>query len=185
MPHTEDEASTLAGIASGNDGVFERVYRAHKDDLLTLAAFLLRDRHAAEDVLHDVFVGLARRARELRLTGSLKAYLVTSCRNRCRDLLRERVRTRDKMGDLSFAADEVAVDAGGEAETADDAEQAQAVLLELPDAQREVVTLHVYGGLKFREIAEMQGISVNTAQSRYRYAIESMQTRLPGEERGS
>jgi RNA polymerase sigma factor (sigma-70 family) len=51
-------------------------------------------------------------------------------------------------------------------------------LLELPYDQREVVTLHLHGGLKFRQIAERRGASINTVQSRYRHALEKLRAIL-------
>lgn len=77
-----DDASLLTAAAGGDRRAFERIYLAYKDDLLTLAALMLGDRQAAEDVLHDVFVALARRIGQLMLSGSLKGYLLTSCANR-------------------------------------------------------------------------------------------------------
>ena len=47
--------------------------------------------------------------------------------------------------------------------------------------QRETVILHCYNGLRFRQIARMQNISVNTAKSRYRYGISKLRTILNGE----
>ena len=41
----------------------------------------------------------------------------------------------------------------------------------LPADQREIVYLHYFEGLTFREIAEIMGISINTALGRMRYAI--------------
>jgi RNA polymerase sigma-70 factor (ECF subfamily) len=45
---------------------------------------------------------------------------------------------------------------------------------------REVVTLKVWGGLTFQEIAEVTGVPLNTAASRYRYAIEELRENLKG-----
>lgn len=48
----------------------------------------------------------------------------------------------------------------------------------LSEKLREVVTLKVWGGLTFNEIAESMGISPNTAASRYRYALENLERQL-------
>jgi RNA polymerase sigma-70 factor (ECF subfamily) len=48
----------------------------------------------------------------------------------------------------------------------------------LPDEQREVVTLHLWGGLTFAQIAGMTGVSINTVAGRYRYALASLHRRL-------
>ncbi len=47
-------------------------------------------------------------------------------------------------------------------------------LRKLPEAQREVLTLKIWGQLTFQEIGESLGISENTAASRYRYALEAL-----------
>lgn len=44
----------------------------------------------------------------------------------------------------------------------------------LPEIYREVVTLKLWGGLTFAEIAETIGIPANTAASRYRYALAEL-----------
>ncbi|MCS7304894.1 MAG: sigma-70 family RNA polymerase sigma factor, partial [Thermoguttaceae bacterium] len=58
------------------------------------------------------------------------------------------------------------------------AQQVQEALLTLPQEQREVVVLKVWGGLSFSAIAQVMGVSPNTAASRYRYALKALQSRL-------
>jgi RNA polymerase sigma-70 factor (ECF subfamily) len=47
-------------------------------------------------------------------------------------------------------------------------------LEELPEEQREVVVMKLWGGLTFAEIGEAVGVPANTAATRYRYALEKM-----------
>lgn len=51
-------------------------------------------------------------------------------------------------------------------------------LSKLPEDQREVVTLKLWGGLTFQEIATAMGISINTVAGRYRYALAALQKQL-------
>jgi RNA polymerase sigma-70 factor, ECF subfamily len=51
-------------------------------------------------------------------------------------------------------------------------------LAKLPEDQREVVTLKLWGGLTFQEIATALGISINTVAGRYRYALNHLQKHL-------
>jgi RNA polymerase sigma-70 factor (ECF subfamily) len=51
----------------------------------------------------------------------------------------------------------------------------------LPQEQREAVTLHLQGQMKFREIAKLQRVSVKTAQSRYRYGLEKLRSAFNSE----
>jgi RNA polymerase sigma-70 factor (ECF subfamily) len=56
-----------------------------------------------------------------------------------------------------------------------------AVLLTLPENQREVLVLKIWGGLSFPQIAEALRISANTATSRYRYALAKLREQLAEE----
>jgi len=169
-----DEASLLKAAAGGDRRAFERIYLAYKDDLLTLAGLMLGDRQAGEDVLHDVFVSLARRIGRLTLNGSLKGYLLTSCANRARDLRRREV-SHNATGSADIA---VSGDPAKAAEVAEETARAMAALTRLPSEQREVVTLHIYGQFTFREVARLLGIPINTAKSRYYYALSALRREL-------
>jgi len=54
-------------------------------------------------------------------------------------------------------------------------------LQQLPVAQREVFVLHAQARMSFRQIAQRQTVSVRTAHSRYRYAIEKLRSLLSKE----
>jgi RNA polymerase sigma factor (sigma-70 family) len=170
-----NDASLLTAAARGDRRAFERIYLAYKDDLLTLAALMLGDRQAGEDVLHDVFVSFARRICHLTLNGSLKGYLLTSCANRARDLLRRRGVRQNPAGLLEIAA---SGDPAKAAEVAEETARAVAALTRLPREQREVVALRIHGRFTFREVARLLGIPSNTARSRYRYALIALRKAL-------
>ena len=51
-------------------------------------------------------------------------------------------------------------------------------LLDLPPDQRAVVSLKLWHGLTFQDIADALDISLNTAASRYRYALDKLRERL-------
>jgi RNA polymerase sigma-70 factor (ECF subfamily) len=57
-------------------------------------------------------------------------------------------------------------------------ERLQRALAALPTEEREVIALKIDGGLTFAEIAEVLGVSSNTAASRYRYALEKLRDAL-------
>jgi len=52
---------------------------------------------------------------------------------------------------------------------------------QLPEQQREVIILHLQGGMKFKAIAELQGVSINTVQSRCRYGLDKLRSILDSE----
>ena len=177
---TKRDQALLAAVARGDHKAFEQIYLTHKDDLLTLSGWMLGDRTLAEDVLHDVFVSLARRAGQLKLDGRLKNYLCVSCLNRCRDIMRQEKRQAMTNQDLSrclsgFTDPAVAA-------VQDEQCQRLATALDLlPAEQREVVGLRIHGQMSFREIAEATSVSVNTVQSHYRYSLSALRAALVDE----
>jgi RNA polymerase sigma-70 factor (ECF subfamily) len=51
----------------------------------------------------------------------------------------------------------------------------------LPYKQKEVIVMRIKAGLKFKEIAKLQGASLNTVQGRYRYGLDKLRSILDGE----
>ena len=161
----------------GNDEALCRIYRKYADYLLALAAALLQDVHAAEDVVHDVFCKFIESREKLKLAGNLKSFLATCVVNLARDKLRAK---RMKPGEVDQTVDTPS-DTNGPACHAIFGEQARRLnfaIAQLTHEQREVVMLHLRGGMKFREIAGAQGISINTAKSRYRYGVDKLRAIL-------
>lgn len=156
------------------------VYEKYKNNMLALALSFCSDSSIAEDVVHDVFVGFAKRAGGLNLRYSIKSYLAVSVVNRIRSLGRlKRLDTVQIDGIKEACSDSdgpVEVAIGTEIQ-----EKISAALTGLPDEQREVIILHLQGGLKFREIAKSQQISTNTVQARYRYGLDKLRALLNGE----
>ena len=163
----------------GDPEALSCIYEKYLDRLLTTATGLLNDPAAAEDVVHDVFVSFAKSQPRFRLRGSLKAYLATCVLNRARDDIR--ANRRRSAAFEEFRRDGVAEQPEQRIEQSEEARILyDAVALLSPDL-REVVVLRVSSDLRFRQIAQLQGVTVNTARGRYRYALNRLRTLLNGE----
>jgi RNA polymerase sigma-70 factor (ECF subfamily) len=164
----------------GNKDAMCRIYAKYKDYLLTVAKGLLGEQAEAEDVVHDVFVTFAGLAGKFQLTGSLKGYLATSVINRARDRIRARKRQAEALNsenpivDGSRNPEQHAVEA-------EELVRLRQALRQIPYEQREAVILHLKGGVKFREIARLQGISISTIHGRYRYGLDKLRSLLNSE----
>ena len=164
----------------GSREALARIYEKYVHLLLSIAMGLLNDPHETEDVVQDVFVSFARGAGSFHLQGSLKAYLAASVVNRVRDRARrERVQRRrmDEPGSLPS-------DQSGPEEPLVYSERCRRLaeaLAELPYEQREVVVLKVKDGLKLKDIARLQGVSIGTVHGRYRYGMEKLRALLDRE----
>jgi len=164
----------------GNREALARIYEKYLDSMLTLAAGLLNDVTEAEDVVHDVFVSFARTAPGFHLRGSLSGYLATSVVNRVRD----RRRRRCRLAAISDKRIEPVRESASPDETVIFTEQAgrlSRIVGELPQEQREVVLLRLTADMKFRDIAKLQQVSINTVQGRYRYGLDRLRSMLNGE----
>jgi len=161
----------------GSSEALCRIYRKYGDYLLALAAALLQDVNTAEDVVHDVFCKFIESREKFKLDGSLKSFLGTCVVNRARDKLR--ARQLQPCG-LDEAAARLLDTNGPEHHTifGEEARNLNHAIAQLAYEQREVIMLHLRGGMKFREIADLQGTSINTAKSRYRYGLEKLRTLL-------
>ena len=164
-------------LKTGRQQALVRVYDKYKRYLLKIAHGLLPNSAQAEDVVQDVFVSLIQAVESLRVDGNLRGYLVRCLINRIKDLQRmpkpplrpevERLPENPDRPDHWVLHNE-AIDSINRA------------LAQLPDDQRWIITLHVRGGLKFREIARLEGLSINTVQSRYRYGLAKLRHLLNG-----
>ncbi len=157
----------------GSREALARIHEKYVHLLLSVAMGLLNDPHEAEDVVQDVFVSFARGAGDFKLKGSLKAYLAASVVNRVRDRARrESVRQRCLDRHSTDPAD------AGPAEQSllysERCERLSRALAELPYEQREVVVLKVKNGMKLKDIARLQGVSISTVHGRYRYGMEKL-----------
>lgn len=176
---TEDK-HLLKRLRYGDADALCAIYEKYKDDLLTVAVSLLSDVHMAQDCLQDVFVGFAAGGNKLNVRRNLKGYLLSCIVNRARDKLRKNTTPPARqLGDSDCRSTQ----AGPVKQLIDGERRARVfgALAKLPCEQREVVALHLQGGMTFREIARLQGESINTAQSRYRYGIEKLRTLLKKE----
>jgi len=173
----QEDRLLIERLKQGDSAALSRIYEKYGDALLTLAAKLLGDRIGAEDVLHDVFLTFAEGIGRFTLTGSLRGYLATCVANRARDRCRQR-RRAVRLADAAAMVRDEAMGPEAAAELDDEMERVGRALDRLPYEQREVVLLRTHGGLKFRQIADVQEVSVNTALGRYRYAMEKLRAWL-------
>jgi RNA polymerase sigma-70 factor (ECF subfamily) len=164
-------------LRRGDTEALHQVYHRYKDDLLTVAMSLLNDRHAAEDCVHDVFVHFAAAPADLRATRNLRGYLLRCAANLAKNQLKRRRLQPAPLGDEPDCADDCDCPSY-KLIVSEESTRVFEALAQLPDEQREVVTLHIHGQLTFREIAGQLDLSINTVQSRYRYGIEKLRTLL-------
>jgi RNA polymerase sigma-70 factor (ECF subfamily) len=146
----------------------QRLYQQHGAALVAYARSFLPDAAAAEDAVHSVFVKLLRgsTARPALEAGYLYRAVKNAALNTKRDVARETAILDEERW---------FVHRGGDLEAELTLQKA---LGELPEEQREVVMMRIWSGLTLEEIGAATGVTLNTAASRYRYALEKLRGRL-------
>jgi RNA polymerase sigma-70 factor, ECF subfamily len=91
------EAQAIARLAAGDVDALGDLYDLHHVAVRAFARRYLGDTHAAEDVVHDVFLALPDAAARLQKSGSLRSYLLGIAVNLARHHLRAARRRRDAM----------------------------------------------------------------------------------------
>jgi RNA polymerase sigma-70 factor (ECF subfamily) len=151
-----------------------RLYDQHGRALLAYACSIVKDYSTAEDILHQVFIRLLRG--KITISGSARTYLHTAVRNAAFNHRRRESRETELKGESAWLE--------APAGMAEVALTLQAALWQLPQEQREIIVLRIWSQMSFDEAAQVIGISINTAASRYRYGIAKLKERLKPMEEG-
>ncbi len=151
----------------------ESSYAELASPLIAYARSLGLDHGSAEDVVQRTFAALLDLGDWPTET---RPYLFRAVRNSCLNHIRDRAREVD-IADTEPWFQTGAVTPAAELDL-------RRALARLPDDQREVVMMHVWGGLTFQEIGAAIGISSNTVASRYRYALGALKRVLIPETAG-
>ena len=143
----------------GDAAWLAEVFRENELPLMGYAMHLLGDRERASDVVQDTFVRLCKQPRD-QVQDRVRQWLFRVCRNRALDIMKKESRMKtldDAKASLQISRDG---DPSSIAEMAERHANAQSLLAKLPPRQQEVIRLKIHGGLSYREISELTGLSV-------------------------
>lgn len=153
------------------------LYDAHAAGLFHYFTSFTGTEADAKDLLQELFIKLGRQSMPTDI-GNMRAWLLRLAHHHAIDWLR-RHSVRRRAEEAAHA--QVPAEMFAPQDDPDQAELARRLALaltQLPLEQRSVAQLKLWDGLTFEEIAEVQGIPLNTAASRYRYALEKLRTEL-------
>jgi RNA polymerase sigma-70 factor, ECF subfamily len=149
------------------------LYDRHGAALVLYACAFVSDGGAAEDVVHNVFLKLLRGHQSVPDLPA--AYLYRAVRNAALNVRRNRSREEPLLNHELWLNHRA-----GDRNAALALEKAMRAL---PEEQMEIVVMRIWGGMTLEEAAEITGVPLNTAASRYRYAIAKLREQLKPNER--
>ena len=176
---TDEELVAL--YAKGDNTAFDVLLSRYKSSIYSYIFFIVHNKDLAEDIFQETFVKVIMTIKQERYVenGKFKAWITRIAHNLIIDNYRQE-RSKNIISN-----DEVEVDLFNNIKlcegTIEDNMVRHQVLLDvkklvqhLPDNQREVLEMRYYQDLSFKEIADITGVSINTALGRMRYAILNM-----------
>jgi RNA polymerase sigma-70 factor (ECF subfamily) len=171
----------VQSYAQGNNAAFDVLLNRHKDNVYSYIYFIVRNTELAEDIFQETFVKAILTIKQGRYTenGKFRAWISRIAHNLIIDNYRQ------EKNEQMISNDEFEVDLFNNQKFSDGTIEDELVkdqimadvkkLIEyLPDNQKEVLILRYYQDLSFKEIADITGVSINTALGRMRYAILNM-----------
>jgi RNA polymerase sigma-70 factor (ECF subfamily) len=162
----------------GNESAFKDLYELWHGDLWRLTLGRVERPDAADEVLTDVWLAIARGLRRLDDPACFPRWAFRIVDRRSADWIRHRGLERRREVEAARAADELAPEGIAASEPTDDVLRLRAAIARLPVDQREL--LHLYYELErsIAEIAEVLSIPPGTVKSRLFSVRESLKRQL-------
>lgn len=167
--------------AKGDNAAFDILLNRYKGSIHSYIFFIVRNKELTEDIFQETFVKVITTIKQGRYieTGKFKAWITRIAHNLIIDHFRQ------ERSENAISNDEVEVDLFNNIKLCDGTVEDRIVRYQvlsdikrlvrhLPDNQREVLEMRYYQDLSFKEIADITGVSINTALGRMRYAILNM-----------
>lgn len=176
--HKLTDEDLVTAYAGGDNEAFDTLLARHKTKLFNFILSLVKDTDVADDIFQETFIKVITTIKQGRYheSGRFGAWIGRIARNLAIDTFRQ------ERAEATVSADDADRDILNRRDIADGTIEDVIIDLQieddvrrlvelLPTSQREVLTMRYYQDLSFKEIAELTGVSINTALGRMRYAI--------------
>ncbi len=169
----QDDLKLWNQISSGDVNSFSTLFNNYYNPLYIYAYRFVKDISAAENIVQEVFVFLWTKREKIQIKYSLKSYLYTAVRNHSLNHLKQQSFTEslDEKPDLHNKSIHSPEDEFIKKEFH---LKVQEAIGQLPEKCRQIYLMNRYDNLKYREIAEILGISVNTVKTQLNRALKSL-----------
>ncbi|WP_158655239.1 RNA polymerase sigma factor [Flavivirga eckloniae] len=167
----------IDAFKNGDKEVYKYIYLTYYQDLCVYIKGYTNDKQAAEDIVQNVLLKLWENRDEIQIHSSFKGFLYKSVYYSFMDLYRKKKRINEKLESLRYNILNELIE--------DDNELKEKRLLalrkaieELPTKCKEIFVLSKFEGLKYKEIADALGISINTVENQVGKAFKILRKKM-------
>jgi RNA polymerase sigma-70 factor (ECF subfamily) len=179
-----DDRELITAYLDGNDKAFEVLLMRHKDKMFRFIYLKLRDKMLAEDVFQETFVKIINTLKlgTYNEEGKFLPWAMRIAHNLVIDHFRKSSKVR-LISESSSMKDDFNIFSTlsqedkniQEVMSYEELEKQMVGLVDhLPATQRDILKMRIYNDMSFKDIAEAEDISINTALGRMRYALINM-----------
>lgn len=179
-----EDRALVSQYLNGNEKAFETLLMRHKDRIYNYIHMKIRDTALSQDIFQDTFIKVVKTLKKGKYNeeGKFLPWAMRIAHNLMIDHFRKANKVRmisessSKSDDFNiFSVLELEDDNVEDSITKSELEQQMVELIDhLPNAQRDILQMRIFKGMSFKDIADKEGISINTALGRMRYALINM-----------
>ena len=171
------DALLVNAYVNGDESALGELIARHKDRIYRFIYSKVYDRDVTEDIFQDTFVKVINTLKKGNYNeeGKFLPWVMRIAHNLVIDYFRRNNRMPKFESNDDFNIFSVLSDGDLNVERSMIKDQVQKdvqrLIEELPEDQKEVLTMRIYKDMSFKEISEQTGVSINTALGRMRYAL--------------
>lgn len=168
----------LSSLQKGEESAYKHLFHTYFPELVLYSAAMLKDRVAAEDLVQEFFIAFWTNKRYAVIETDLEGYLYRSIRNSSLNYLRDESRKKAREAEIEQEVfDSVPPDP---TEYELERKDFYRAIYRLPLQRRRIFLLCTLQSMKYREVAELLGVSVNTVRTQMGRAFKSLREELRG-----
>ncbi len=174
MVSTDREATEKAEIHCADSADFRRLYDATMSLLFKISFRIVNDEEAAEDLVHDSFIKANEKELVFPSLDDAKYWLIRVVKNASLNYAKRKVREAKAYHKALYEGRQEMESGETELLKKETIEKAKEALEKLPPKLKEVLVLREYGGMNYKEIGKILGITEGNVKVRVFRAREQL-----------
>lgn len=174
------DAVLVHNYITGDENALALLIKRHQSKIYGFIYSKVSDRDIADDIFQDTFIKVIKtlKSNSYNEEGKFLPWIMRISHNLIVDHFRKNKKMPMHRETEEFSIFSIMTDNSPNVESRIITEQVENDLLrlidELPCDQKEVLQMRIYQDLSFKEIADLTGVSINTALGRMRYALMNL-----------